>query len=243
MKVVSSQAKPGPPEGGGEFRDSVDAYLRDELDPAQTERFERALISDPELQQLTRQAYVLNELSREFPEQLAVRERLWQRPLFGYAMAASLGAALVAAPAWWVQDSLREQQGELALQLQQVQRSLAEAATPQAGLAVLRLGATRSGDAGVALLRQSTQLRWAQLVLPQVGPDGSPWPTDAQVQLQTEQGAVLNRFALESMEMVGGPSLLLPIQSLAAGGYTIAVVDQGVVLGEYGFRVTAAAEG
>ncbi len=239
MKIVSSQAKSGPPDAESEFRDWVDPYLRDELDPGQTERFEHALISDPKLQQLTREAYVLNELSREFPEQLAVRDRLWQRPLFGYAMAASLGAAVVAAPAWWVQDSLRDQHSELALQLQQAQTSLAEIATPQAGLAVLRLGTTRSGETNDALLRQSAQVRWAQLILPQVAPDGSPWPSDAQVLLQTEQGATINSFSLGAMDMVGGPSLLLPIQSLSAGRYTIAVVEIDTLLGAYAFRLAA----
>lgn len=237
MKIVSSAQSTTPPEAEHELSAWVDLYLRDELDEARRERFEQALISDQSLQELTRQAYVLGELSREFPEQLSAMHRVSRRPIFAYAMAASLGAALVALPAWWVQQELRQQQGQLAQQLEQVQATLAAVAAPQAGLAVLRLGATRSSRSADGLLRQAPEVRWAQLVLPMSAPDGDDWPADAQLEFRGLAGGSVTRYPLSALAGHDGPTLLVPVAAMPAGDYKVSVINHDEVLSEYRFEL------
>ena len=235
MKIVSSKSSSIPPDP--ELASWIEPYLRDQLDDAQRERFEQALIADPALQELTRQAYVLSELSREFPDQLQSRHSPWRSPVFAYAMAASLGAALVALPAWWVQSRLLQQQSELSAQLEQARSKLLAVAAPQPGLAILRLGATRSETQPAALLRQSDTVRWVQLLLPRSAADGNDWPPGSVAEISGGLEQSLGRYPLHSLQSAQGPTLLFPLAAAATGQYLVAVRSDNRLLGEYRFEV------
>jgi len=240
MKIVSPDTPRGVEPGGHELSDWVDPYLSNQLRDDQRDRFEQVLVADPKLQELTRQAYVLQQLSVEFPEQLAPASNRWRAPVLHYAMAASLGAALVALPAWWVQHELRQQQGTLAVQLDQAQRSVAALAQPQAGLAILRLGVTRSSDGQSGLISQTSGVRWAQLQLPTDAPAGGSWPDSAEVIVKADGGDQRWRYRMPDLQLNGEPALLFPLAGVPPGGYEVQVIDQGQALARYRFELAGA---
>ncbi len=242
MKIVSSNANAlqGGEHGRHQLSDWVEPYLRDRLTNKQRDQFEQALVCDIQLQDLTRQAYALRQLSQEFPEQLASTSARQRSPMLHYAMAASLGAALVSLPAWWVQQELRQDRGALTAQLAQVQQVVADLARPQAGLAVVQLGVTRSSDNQVALIRQTHGMRWVQLQLPLNSPTGGSWPINAELELATVGGEKRWRYRLEDLQVNGDFALLFPLASAQPGLYDIAIVDQEQTLAEYAFELAQA---
>lgn len=237
MKIVSSGASQVGEHGRHELSEWVEPYLRDGLTNMQRDQFEQALVADSQLQDLTRQAYALRQLSQEFPEQLALTGIRQRSPVLHYAIAASLGAALVSLPAWWVQQELRQDRGTLTAQLAQVQQVVADLARPQAGLAVVQLGVTRSAGNEAALIRQTQGMRWVQLQLPLNSPTGGSWPISAELELAAAEGEKRWRYRLEDLQVNGDLALLFPLASAQPGLYDIAIFDQEQVLAEYAFEL------